>query len=57
MKHEEVKMKHQKESEKLNNQMAALNGELKEGWENVKSESEQLVKNIENSLKALQVDM
>jgi uncharacterized phage infection (PIP) family protein YhgE len=57
MKLEEVKMKLQKESEKLNDQMAALNGELKDGWENVKSESQQLVKNIENSLKALQADM
>lgn len=57
MKLEEVKMKLEKESEKLNNQMAALNGDLEDGWEEVKTESQQLVKNIENSIKALEIDM
>jgi DNA anti-recombination protein RmuC len=54
---EEIKMKLQKESEKLNNQLAELNGDLEQGWESVKSESRQLVKNVENSIKALDIDI
>lgn len=54
---EEIKMKLQKESEKLNNQLAELNGDLEQGWESVKAESRQLVKNVENSIKALDIDI
>jgi hypothetical protein len=53
----DVQAKLQGESEKLNNKMAELNGDLKEGWEGIKSDSKQLVKNIENSIKALEIDI